>query len=297
MKPLIFSLHTNPTFVSAIAKEINGAVVQFESREFPDGETYIRIDQDCSNQDAIIIADLHQPNAKILPLVFLCDTLKDLNINTITLVAPYLPYMRQDKQFKKGEGITSRYFSNVISQHIDHLITIDPHLHRYNSLDEIYSISSTVVHATSCIAQWIKHNIKQPLIVGPDSESEQWAKSTAEIVDCPYIVLQKERMGDRNVQVSDPKAGHYKNHVPVLIDDIISTGKTMIKTAEALKNNGLSTPICIGVHALFSDDAYNEMKQADINNIVTCTTVPHESNAIDIAGLLAKAILTQYKLQ
>lgn len=297
MKPLIFSHNASQTLVSTIAEKINGAVVQIESREFPDGETYIRIARDCSNQNAIIIADLHQPNAKILPLIFLCDTLKDLGIKTITLVAPYLPYMRQDKQFKNGEGITSRFFSNLISQHIDHLITIDPHLHRYNSLDEIYSISSTVVHATSSIAQWIKNNIKQPLIVGPDSESEQWAKTTAEIVDCPYIVLQKERMGDRNVLVSDPKAGHYKDHIPVLIDDIISTGKTMIKTAEALIKNGLSAPVCIGVHALFSDDAYNEMKQADINNIVTCTTVPHESNAIDIASLLATAILAKLKLQ
>lgn len=292
MKPLIFAHHSSSQLVSSFAEKVNGEITHVESHDFPDGESYLRVEQNCFGRTAIIIADLHQPNAKVLPLIFLCETLKELKIATIILVAPYLPYMRQDKQFQPGEGVTSRYFAKILSQHVDKLITIDPHLHRYNSLDEIYSIPSIVLHTTAYIAQWIKESVNKPLIIGPDSESEQWAAATANIISCPFIILQKERFGDRDVQVSPPEASCYKDHTPVLIDDIISTGKTMIKTAEALKEDGLNAPVCIGVHALFSGEAFNEMQQANIKDIVTCSTVSHESNKIDISGLLAKAITT-----
>lgn len=297
MKPLIFSHYASPVFVSTIAEKVNGDIAQFESREFPDGESYLRIDHDCHGRNVIVLANLHIPNAKILPLVFLCETLRELGVDSISLVAPYLPYMRQDKQFQPGECVTSRYFAKLLSQHIDHLITIDPHLHRYNSLDEIYTARSTVLQADLAIAKWIKARIEQALIIGPDSESEQWAASVAAMVNCPYIILQKQRLGDREVQVSPPQANQYKDRTPVLIDDIISTGKTMIKTAEALQSEGLSTPVCIGVHALFSEQAYREMQQAGIKEIITCNTIPHESNQIDTSRLLSDAILNAAKNQ
>lgn len=290
MKPLVFGHFASPSFIETMAAEIKGDIAHIENHEFPDGESYVRVHDDCDARHAVILTDLHRPNAKILPLIFLCDTLKDLGIASITLVAPYLPYMRQDIRFHPGEGITSRYFAKLLSQHIDHLITIDPHLHRYNSLDEIYEVPSTVLQANPYIAQWVKTHIEKPLVVGPDSESEQWAASAAQMIGCPYIILEKQRLGDRNVTISTPKVSQYQNLTPVLIDDIISTGKTMIKTAEALKKGGLQGPVCIGVHALFSDDAYQEMQASDIQEIITCNTAPHETNKIDITGLLVQAL-------
>ena len=291
MKPLIFAFHTSTEFVENMAIKVQGDLAHIESHEFPDGESYVRIHDNCTNRKAIIFADLHQPNPKILPLIFLCETLKELGITSITLVCPYLPYMRQDIQFKPGEGLTSRFFAKLMSQYIDQLVTIDPHLHRYKSLNEIYNIPSTVLQANPYIANWIRDNIKLPLIVGPDGESEQWAASAAEMINCPYIILEKERFGDRDVQISTPGAQQYKNRTPVLVDDIISTGHTMIKTAEALKAEGFASAVCIGVHALFSGNAYSEMQTSSIQNIMTCNTVPHKTNRIDISNLLAEALL------
>jgi ribose-phosphate pyrophosphokinase len=305
LKPLIFEHHTAGTnshtsahanttadIRNAIVNQLDGEVGILEGHQFPDGESYIRVKSECTSRDAIIVANLHQPNAKILPLIFLCETLRELGIRSITLVCPYLPYMRQDIVFKAGEGITSRFFSKLMSQYLDGLITIDPHLHRYNSLDEIYTLKSTVLQANPLIANWIKLNIEKPLVVGPDSESEQWAASAAEMIGCPYIILEKQRFGDREVQVSSPQAKRYQDLTPVLIDDIISTGQTMIKTAEALNADGLQAPVCIGVHALFSGDAYHAMLNANIARIITCNTVPHETNGIDITSLLAQACQT-----
>tara|TARA_R110002167_G_scaffold220004_6_gene424556 strand:- start:2197 stop:3114 length:918 start_codon:yes stop_codon:yes gene_type:complete len=298
--PLIFAQSTLPQSADFLAQQslatefltaLNGEIADYEIRNFPDGETYLRVLSDCLNRDIIILANLHQPNCKLLPLIFLCEVLKEMGCNKISLIAPYLPYMRQDIQFHPGEAVTSRFFAKLISQHIDHLITIDPHLHRYHSLSQIYTCETFVLQANPVIADWIKLNVDKPFIVGPDSESEQWAANVANMVGCPYLILEKQRFGDTNVKINAKSAKDYKGLTPVLIDDIISTGRTMIETAKWLSEEDLCPPICIGVHALFSGDALQAMQEANIKNVLTCSTITHSTNKIDISDLL----ITTYK--
>jgi ribose-phosphate pyrophosphokinase len=295
MKPLLFDLYADPTLRESLTDSLGAELAELEHRQFPDGETYMRVLSTCNKRDAIILANMHQPNSKLLPLVFLCENLRELGINTISLISPYLPYMRQDIKFHDGEALTSRHFSKILNQHLDKLVTIDPHLHRYHSLDEIYTMETHTLQANPLIANWIKQNIEQALIVGPDSESEQWAASVAALVDCPYLILEKQRFGDKSVSVSAPNAQEFANRTPVLIDDIISTGRTMIRTAEALVSEGLKEPVCIGVHALFSEDAYKTMMNAPISQILSCNTVPHSSNSIDITPLITDVFKTKDK--
>ncbi len=289
MKPLIFDLYSAPALFSALSASLNAEPAEFEHRQFPDGETYMRIHDHCQQREAIIVANMHQPNAKFLPLIYLCESLRELGISNITLICPYLPYMRQDIKFHEGEALTSVYYSKLLNQYVDRLITIDPHLHRYHALNEIYTIETHTLEATPLIASWIKQNIEAPLVIGPDSESKQWAASAAALIGCPYLILAKQRFGDKVVEVSAPHAQAFSQRTPVLIDDIISTGRTMIRTAEALVAEGLQQAICIGVHALFSKDAYKEMSKAPIAQILSCNTVPHSTNTIDIAPLIIEA--------
>ncbi|MCP5163424.1 MAG: ribose-phosphate pyrophosphokinase [Hahellaceae bacterium] len=288
MIPLAFNLfYAGENSLGAnIIEKLNLESAQFEIRQFPDGESYVRVDSEVANRKVILIANLHQPDHKFLCLAYLCETLKELGAAHITLISPYLPYMRQDIRFKPGEAVTSRIFARYLSGLVDKLITIDPHLHRYNSLDEIYSIPTTVLSANRLIADWIKQNVNAPLIIGPDSESAQWAAETAELVGCPHLVLEKTRHGDRDVEIAMPDISHLKDHSPVLVDDIISTGRTMIQTAQELRKLGLKTPTCIGVHALFSDDAFCKMKDSNIMQIVTCDTIPHKTNGVSCSPLL-----------
>lgn len=295
MIPLIFAQEsdtTSPDFLASsvlsekFSRELNGEIASFDIRQFPDGETYLRINSECLNRNILILCNLHKPNSKLLPLLYLCETLREMGCNKIFLICPYLPYMRQDIQFKTGEAVTSRFFAKLLSQYIDHLITIDPHLHRYHSLSQIYSCETTVLQAHPVIVKWIKAHISQPFIVGPDSESEQWAASAASMINCPYLIMDKQRFGDKDVSVSTSSTESFEGLTPVLIDDIISTGRTMIKAAEWLADNGLCPPVCIGVHALFSDDALPTMKAANIQQIITCSTIEHKTNGIDISQLL-----------
>lgn len=287
---VIFSLYSSKIFAKSICKALTFEMGSLSLRQFPDKETYIEILSDVKNQDIIFIATLDKPNSKVLPLLFAAQTAKDLGANHIGLIAPYLSYMRQDQRFKTGEAITAKYFSQIISNYFDWMITIDPHLHRIKNLYEIYAIPTYCLHSTLAIANWIQENVKDPLIVGPDKESEQWVNDIAEKLQVPYIVLGKKRMGDKLVRITMPNLHQYKNLTPILIDDIISSGATMIESVNQLRREKMKPPIIIAIHAIFTSGSYEKLTNLDIQELVTTNTIKHRSNQIDIAGIIIDCV-------
>lgn len=290
MKTICFALPNNEILTRQLVTRMNAEIGQAIVRHFPDGETYVRIVSDVKDKRVVMVCTLHKPDDKLLPLYFFSQTAKSLGAKCTCLVAPYLAYMRQDTVFKPGEGITSAYFGKLISQFADSIITVDPHLHRRASLSEIYAVPNSVVHAAPALSQWIKENINNPLLVGPDIESEQWVKEVAAQANAPFIILQKVRHGDRNVEISVPQTDQFRDHTPVLVDDIISTAKTMIETVNHLTRAGMKPPVCIGVHAVFAENAYEDLLKAGAAQVVTCNTIHHVSNTIDLTKLLAQSV-------
>lgn len=287
MKPILFSLF-NPaiTIIDENLIEIGDLTLQ----QFPDDETYIQIHSKVKDRQVILIASLDHPNLKLLPLLLISNTLKDLGAKEVGLIAPYLPYMRQDKRFKPGEGVTAKYFATVLSQYFDWLISIDPHLHRIKQLTDIYSIPVTVLHVIEPIAEWIRNSIESPLIIGPDDESRQWVSRIANYLNAPYLIANKKRKGPCDVEVTLHNLNIYHHYTPVILDDIISTANTMIKTIQILKAENMKNPICIGIHALFSGDSYAELLKNGAKKVVTCNTIRHISNTIDLNSLIIEAL-------
>lgn len=294
-EPILFALPGNEEFTEKLVRHLNAEQGISVIRQFPDGETYVQIQSDIKNKRVILVCTLHQPDDKLLPLYFLSKTAKDLGAESICLVAPYLAYMRQDKRFTSGEGITSKYFGKLVSVFAESLITVDPHLHRNKSLNEVYNIPNKAIHSAKLISEWIKMNIKNPVLIGPDSESEQWVSKVAKSGGFPFIVLKKIRHGDKTVEVSQPEINSFKDHTPVLIDDIISTARTMIETVAHLINAGMKSPVCIGVHAVFAENAYQDLLNAGAAEIITCNTIPHKSNRIDLSKEIAKEISNEIR--
>lgn len=251
-KYILFSLPGNSELTKKLSSKLAIEVGKAEIRTFPDKESYIRIHSKIRNKTVFLVCTLAHPNNKLLPLVFLAKTLKELGANKICLVAPYLPYMRQDRRFHSGEAITSTIFAQLLSSCIDGMITIDPHLHRISQLSEIYTISPLIVlHAAKNISEWISHHIKNPILIGPDEESRQWISEIASFNNLPYVIAQKKRLGDNQVIVSLPEIQDIKG-TAVLIDDIISSGASMLDTLKQVVTYGFKNSICIGVHALFN---------------------------------------------
>jgi ribose-phosphate pyrophosphokinase len=290
MKKIFFALPGNEALTQSLTEKCQAELGMAIIRQFPDGETYIKIESDVKDKQVILVCTLNHPDKKLLPLYYLSETAKELGAKSICIVAPYLAYMRQDKRFMPGEGITSVYFAKLISSFADALITIDPHLHRRSSLSEIYAIPTTVIHAADLISKWIRSHIEKPLLVGPDSESEQWVSEVAHHADAPFIILEKIRKGDKEVEISVPQVAQYKDHTPVLVDDIISTARTMIETIGHLKKAGMKKPVCIGIHGIFANNAYSDLITAGAAEVITCNTISHESNKIEIDEMVSLAI-------
>lgn len=260
-----------------------------EARRFPDGESYVRHLSDVRGRRVDLVCSLARPDPGFLSLLFAADAARDLGAAQVSLVAPYLAYMRQDRRFKPGEAVTSRPFARLLSGAFDRLITVDPHLHRYPDLAALYAIPTATLHAAPVLADWIAAEVPDALIIGPDEESEQWVAAVAARVGAPHIVLRKIRRGDREVEIVLPDLGAWTGRRPVLIDDIASSGRTLIEAARRLQAQGLKPPVCVVVHAVFADNAFEELARIS-DQVVSTDSVPHPSNAISLAPLLASAL-------
>lgn len=277
-------------FVNEFAKALNFEKGQLIRRQFPDGESYLRYETPVEGKKVIIVDTLDHVDEKILPLIFAAETAKELGATAVGLVAPYLSYMRQDTRFHAGEAITSIYFAKLISQTFDWMITVDPHLHRYHSLSEIYTIPTQVTPAAPIISSWIDQHIDEPVLIGPDEESKQWVSQIAEAIHAPFTVLDKTRLGDHEVKVSIPALKDFPDHIPVLVDDIVSTGQTMIETIRQLKSLGAKPPVCIAVHPIFSGITTQTLVKAGAGRVVSCNTIPHDTNQLDLAPSLIQSL-------
>lgn len=273
-----------------LAVALGAAICVLDHRRFPDGETYLRVAGRVAGDQVVVVASLRDPDPQIPAMLFLADTLRELGAASIGLVAPYLPYMRQDARFRPGEAVTSRSFARLVSQAYGWLVTVDPHLHRYPALGAVYGIASTAVSSAPAIAEWVRAEIDSPCIVGPDGESAQWVSEVAGRADCPHAVLEKHRHGDLDVEQSVPDLSAFAGRTPVLVDDIVSSARSMAGAVRLLRGLGLAPPVCVGVHALFGGDAEAVLRESGAARVVSCNTVPHPSNAIDVAGLIADAV-------
>ena len=169
-------------------------------------------------------------------------------------------------------------------------MTADPHLHRYNTLAEVYTIPAKAIHAAQLISAWIRSHVNNAMVIGPDSESEQWVAAVAKEADVPFTVLEKVRHGDRAVEISIKSPERLKKRTPVLIDDIISSGQTMLQAIKQIRLLATTNPVCIGVHGIFADSV--DLRVASEGaRVVTTNSIAHPTNAIDIGPLLAAAIL------
>lgn len=290
LNTIIISLQDDHTLALHLANTLQIEMGKIEIDHFPDSEIYVRILSDVKHKNVILIDCLAHPNHKLLTLIFAAKTLKELGANKICLITSYLPYMRQDKHFKAGDANTSVLFANLISECVDQLITIDPHLHRIKNLSEIYKLESTaVIHSTKKIAEWINNNVHSPLIIGPDEESQQWVEEIAAYTQADYIICKKTRYGHKDVEVSVPKI-KYTDRTPIIVDDIISSGASVLAILRQISAQGFKNAICIGIHALFSHETYQTLLHHGASEIVTCNTIKHPTNRIDINDLIVEQV-------
>ncbi len=290
MTLLICALPGSEALTEKLARHLDANIAPLEMRSFPDGELYIRHLGEIDGRELAIVCTLDHPNEKLIGAYLAAASARELGARRIGLIAPYLSYMRQDKRFRPGEAISSRHVANLLSSSFDWMVTVDPHLHRYKDLREIYAVPTQTANAAPCLSKWIGENVTQPVIIGPDTESQQWVAAVATACGAPYTVMEKSRRGDRDVEITFRDVDSIAGRAPVLVDDIISTGRTMAQAVRSLKRQGIRGITCLAIHGIFAGDAY-ELLAAEGATIVTCNTVGHSSNRIDLTDRIAQAVI------
>ena len=256
---------------------------------FPDGESLVRL-PDALPDHVILYCSLDHPNERLVELELAAATASSLGAKRLTLMAPYLCYMRQDTAFHPGEAVSQRIVGALLARRFDTLITVDPHLHRTHRLEEAVPVRRAIaLTAAPVMAEWLGRREGTPLLIGPDEESLQWVKAIAEPCGLDYGVARKTRLGDRQVRVDLPDR-QFAGRDVVLVDDVASTGQTLAEAARQISALGASSIAVLVSHALFVDDALQQLRNAGAGEVCSTDSVAHETNRLHLDTMLAEAL-------
>jgi ribose-phosphate pyrophosphokinase len=276
-----------------VGRELGITVSKLQAKKFPDGEKYVRIMDDVKGGTAVVIQSMyHTPDEHLFEYFLLVKALKDLGAKRVIGVIPYFAYARQDRRFNPGEAISFQTVTRLIENvGTDELFTIDTHLHRVDDISKVFNIPAHNLSVVPLLTQYVKQNftLNKPIVIAPDEEAEQWAKISSEILNCEYDVLEKVRLGPDKVEIKT-KLRSVKDRNVVVIDDIISTGGTMVETVKVLRNYGANRVIVICAHPLLIGDSYAKILEEGAEVIIGSDTVPSPVSLVSAAPIIADAI-------
>lgn len=267
-----------------------GLVAQaIQHHRFPDGETQLTLPARLPPH-VVLLRSLHQPNDKLVELLLAAQTARALGAQHLSLVAPYLAYMRQDMAFAPGQAVSQRIVGAWLATLFDAVITVDPHLHRVATLAEAVPARQAItLSAAPLLGDWIAQHRPGAFLLGPDSESAQWVTQAAAAHGLRHAVCRKVRHGDRAVDIALPPCDLHGQAV-VLLDDVASSGHTLATAAALALAAGAACVDVAVTHALLAGDALQRIHAAGVGEFWSTDSVAHESNVVGLAPLLAKAL-------
>lgn len=284
---IVHACDESAEFAKRLGSILNARVSPILKHRFPDRESLIHVAHR-RGAEAVVVQSFDDPDGKLMPTLLAADALRHAGASRVTLIAPYLAYMRQDRVFSRGEPVSQRVFGECLGRAFDRVFTIEAHLHRIHRLGEATKCQGRSLGAAPVIAQWLSRQSPRALVIGPDEESQALAKPIARIAGMRWIAGLKERTGDRRVRIRFPDlpAGDHA----VIIDDIASSGATLAAAAKALRARGVRRVDAVVVHAIFAPGALGLIRRAGVRTIVSCDTIEHPTNRISCAPLIAAAL-------
>ncbi|MBW8316932.1 MAG: ribose-phosphate diphosphokinase [Hydrogenophaga sp.] len=277
------------TIAHAVAAAAGLTLAVIQRHRFPDGELRLRLPESLPPR-VVFWRGLHQPNEKLVEILLVARTAHQLGAVHLTLVAPYLAYMRQDIAFNPGEAVSQRVIGRFLAGLFDAVITVDPHLHRVATLEEAIPVKDAIVlSGAPLLADHIATQRPDVLLIGPDEESLQWVAQAAARHGWAHGVCRKLRHGDRQVDIELPDLP-FTGRAVVLMDDVSSSGHTLAQAARLLKAAGAASVDVAVTHALFADGAVRLIREAGAGQIWSTDSIPHASNAVSIVPAVAEAL-------
>ncbi|MBE18635.1 MAG: ribose-phosphate pyrophosphokinase [Thaumarchaeota archaeon] len=299
---IIYGGSTGQVLAAQVANKLGAKLGKLEITKFPDGEKYIRYHDKVENEDVVLIHPMGlTPDELFIEYLLICSALKDGKAKSIVTFVPYFAYARQDSRFNPGEPGSFHLVSKIIDDlGIDMIYTIDLHLQRVNDLSELIKNTPTKnLSAVPDIATWIKNNagLNNPIVLGPDEESEQWAKVAAETIGVDYEIMIKTRYSATEVSITtkEGKPLPVNGKDVVIIDDIISSGGTIIEAVKLVKEAGAGKIVVGCTHPVLRgktqfDSALANIYNSGVSIVVGTDSVPSQVSYVSIASVIAKTL-------
>ena len=294
MIDLLLAFDDEARLAAPLAKALGVPLRWIERHRFPDGESKLKLPAELPPCVAVL-RGLHRPNEKLAELMIVAPAARELGAAQLTLVCPYLAYMRQDMAFSPGEAVSQRHIGVALAAWFDQVITVDPHLHRVQTMDEVLpGRRGQALSAAPLLGEWAARHARRPILLGPDDEAAQWVRAAAEAHGLQHATCIKHRHGDREVEVALPELDFAGREV-VLIDDVASTGRTLLAAAQGVLARGATAVDVAVTHALFVGDAIAALAEAGVRHVWSSDSVPHASNVVSLVPLLAAALQGEAK--
>ncbi|WP_066337395.1 ribose-phosphate diphosphokinase [Azohydromonas lata] len=286
---MLLAFDDEAPLAQALAYALDVPLGWVRCHRFPDGELRLRLPDNLPPR-VLLLRGLQQPNEKLVELLLCAPAARELGANEIVLLSPYLAYMRQDMAFTPGEVVSQRHVAALLGGLFDAVLTVDPHLHRVRSMEELFpGRRGVALSAAPLLGQWVAQQLGEPVLIGPDEEAAQWVSVAAQERGLTHGVGHKRRLGDHEVVLELPPLA-LQGRAVVLLDDVASTGQTLIAAAQqALARGAASVDVAV-THALFVGDALQRLHEAGVRHVWSTDAVPHASNAVSVAPLLAQAV-------
>ena len=265
-----------------LAKSLRAKLAKVEMKRFPDDECYVRIDEDLDDQEVFLVQTAW-PDRNIVELFLLQDAIKEFDVDSLTTVVPYFGYARQDKQFKPGEPISARAIARLIQLNTDEFITVD--VHAPSVIDWFEGKTAKNVAAYPEIGRFLKGK-EIELVLSPDEGRADNAKRVADVVNCEADFLVKERLDGETVKMI-PKRLDANGKKVAIVDDIISTGGTIVKAAEQLRKQGASKIYAVCTHGVFAGNAIPKL-DAVCDDVYTTDTIENPRTCMSVAPQIAR---------
>jgi ribose-phosphate pyrophosphokinase len=267
-----------------LAKELGANLTSVETKRFPDDECYVRIDDDLDGEDVVIVQTAW-PDRNIIELLLLQDAVREFEVSSVTTVVPYFGYARQDKKFKDGEPISARMLARVIQLQSDEFVTVD--LHALSVVTWFDGIPAKNVSAHPEVGAFLRKQGVE-LVLSPDEGRKENAKRVAGVAGCEADFLVKERLDGETVKMA-PKSLDARGKRVAIVDDIISTGGTIVKAAEQLRQHGAARITAVCTHGVFASDAIARLRKV-CDEVVSTDTIENPTSAITVAPQVARAL-------
>ncbi len=274
-------------FAERVAAAVGVTCSALAEHRFPDGESLVHVPAMVARH-AVLVRGLDDPNRKLVEVLLAADALRRAGAARVTLVAPYLGYMRQDAVFAPGEPNSQLVVGRLLARAFDAVLTVEAHLHRVESLAEVAGPGARSLSAAGEIRRWIERHAPGALVVGPDVESTSWTNAIADGAGLPRVVGRKRRHGDHRVTIEFPEIPAVRR--AVIVDDIASSGVTLAVAARQLRRAGIGAVDALVVHAIFANGAEARIRRAGVRRILSSDTIIHRSNAFSVAGVIAAAL-------